>query len=113
MLVFCLVHLKRNFAKKFPNHELKHVVDKIFNADTERELLFQMDNICITWPQLKPWINSKRAAWIMAGLSKARSKIPIEWWDFARKHTGIEESSHFQDNNYTGRKLSLLAAVMR
>lgn len=72
-----------------------------------------MDNICSVYPELKKWIDSKRPAWILAGLSKERSKIPVEWWDFARKHTGLEESSHFQDNNYTGRKLSLLAAVLR
>jgi len=42
-----------------------------------------------------------------------QSKIPIKWWTFARDHTEISESSHFQDNNYTGRKQSLLAALLK
>jgi hypothetical protein len=41
------------------------------------------------------------------------SKIPIQDWQYAPKHTGISESSHFQDNNFTGPKLSLLAAVLK
>jgi hypothetical protein len=65
------------------------------------------------YPELATWLKSKRKDWILAGLSQEKSKVPIEWWTFARSHTGISESSHFADNNFTGRQLSVLAAIMK
>ena len=49
---------------------------------------------------------------MLAALTKEHSKIPLQWWDIALKHTGLAESSHFQDNNWTGRKLTLLGALL-
>jgi hypothetical protein len=61
-----------------------------------------MDCICKEYPELKSWIKSKKKGWILAGLAHEQSKIPIKWWTYAHNHTGIGESSHFQDNNFTG-----------
>ena len=61
-----------------------------------------MDRISKEYPELKSWIRSKKQGWILAGLTHEQSKIPIKWWTYARDHTGISESSHFQDNNFTG-----------
>lgn len=72
-----------------------------------------MDSICQVYPELERWINNKRADWIIAGLARSESRIAPEYWTFARKHTGISESSHFSDNNFTGRKTSLLNAVLK
>ncbi|PGG95215.1 hypothetical protein AJ80_10003 [Polytolypa hystricis UAMH7299] len=36
----------------------------------------------------------------------------MTWRTYARKHTGISESSHFADNEFIGRKQTLLAAVL-
>lgn len=113
MLVFCQVHVKRNFAKKFPQHPMLFHVDALWNAETKQGLLEKMDSICVVHPELKPFFNGKKADWILAGLTIEQSKVPYEWWVYARKHTGISESSHFRDNNYTGRKLSLLSAILR
>ena len=55
----------------------------------------------------------QKKSWILSGLTPEQSKIPIKWWTFARDQTGISESSHFQDNNYTGREQSLLAALLK
>lgn len=72
-----------------------------------------MASICTLHPELTNWIKDKKVQWIVSGLTKAESKIEPVYWDFARKHTGISESSHFQDNNFTGRKTSLLNAVFK
>jgi hypothetical protein len=112
MLVFCSVHVKRNFAKRFPTHKARYLIDQIWEAETEQKLSSRMESICLFYPELTSWISNKKTPWILAGLAKEKSKIPWEWWIYARKHTGIGESSHFQDNNFTGRKLSVLAAVL-
>ena len=113
MVVFCRVHVKRNFAKEWPKHTVRHSIDIIWQQETQDGLFQHMNNICEVYPELKKWINHKRTPWILAGLTKELSKVPEAWWTFARKHTGISESSHFSDNNYTGRALSLLNAVLR
>lgn len=114
MLIFCQVHVQRNFSKKFPNHEFRHeLAERLCTTATQEELLRRMDGICETWPELTSWIRNKRAPWVLSGLSKGVSKVTPEYWVFARKHTGISESSHFEDNNFTGRKTSLLNAVSK
>jgi hypothetical protein len=52
--------------------------------------------------ELATWLKSKQKDWILAGLSQEKSKVTIEWWTSARSHTGISESSHFVNNNFTG-----------
>ncbi len=113
MLVFCKTHVQRNFAKKFPKHPVKHSIHQLWNMNSKQELLKQMDSISTTYPELKSWINSKKKRWILSGLTPEQSKVPIKWWIYARDHTGISESSHFQDNNFTGRKISFLGAVLK
>jgi hypothetical protein len=113
MLVFCLVHVKRNFAKRFPTHKARYIIEQIWEAETEQKLTARMQSICTLHPELTSWINNKKKTWILAGLAKEKSKVPHKWWAYARKHTGIGESSHFQDNNFTGRKLCVLTAVLR
>ena len=114
MLVFCTVHLKRNFAKKFPKHPARHMIlNKIFAAETQDEVAAHMQSICTTYPELRTWIVNKQPVWLIAGLTRSASKVPIAYWSFARKHTGNSESSHFQENNFTGRKTSLLNATLK
>ena len=113
MLVFCSVHVKHSFAVKYPKHPARYKINKIWYEDTVTSVIQRIDSISTLYPKLKSWINSKKADWILAGLTTEQSKVPYDWWTFARKHTGIGESSHFTDNNYSGRKISLLAAVLR
>jgi hypothetical protein len=72
-----------------------------------------MDTICEEYPELRSWILNKKKGWVLGGLSREQSKIPYKWWLYAREHTGINEGSHFQDNNFTGRNISLLGAVLK
>ncbi|KAH8684403.1 hypothetical protein BGZ60DRAFT_165405 [Tricladium varicosporioides] len=114
ILVFCTVHLKRNFAKKFPLHPARHMLlDKIFGSESSDEITTHMRNICTVYPELQSWVVNKQPTWLIAGLARSASKVPIAYWTFARKHTGISESSHFQENNFTGRKTSLLNATLK
>lgn len=113
MLVFCMVHVKRNFAKKWPKHPFRYSLNQIWEEQTLGQLTRRMDSICILHPELKGWINNKRKPWILAGLTTEQSKVPYEWWLHARKHTSLGESSHFADNNFTGRSISLLSAVLK
>jgi hypothetical protein len=92
---------------------MKHKIHQIWNLKSKQELLDKMQSISKEYPELKSWIKSKQKDWILAGLTAEQSKVPIKWWIYAHDHTGIGESSHFQDNNFTGRKISLLGAVLR
>jgi hypothetical protein len=113
MLIFCQVHVKRAFQKKFPIHPAKNLIPELWSAENKDQVLERMQTICTAYPELKPWVRSKQVPWILAGLSKEQSKIPTTDWIIARKHSGLSESSHFKDNNHTGRNLSLLGAVLR
>lgn len=103
--------------KKFGrNHPAKHALENIWNARSYDEVMTKMESLKNIYPEdakLHHWLDRKRKAWILGGLCPGVSKIPILWWDMARKHTGLSESSHFQDNNVTGRKNNLLAAVLK
>ncbi len=92
---------------------MKHEIHQLWNKKSKLDLLKEMDSISKTYPELKSWIKSKKKGWILAGLTPEQSKISIKWWIYACDHTGISESSHFQDNNFTGRKISLLGAVLK
>jgi hypothetical protein len=112
--VFCALHVKRNFAKKWPQHPIRHELpERLWTAESKTELLGRMASICQEYPELTTWIRSKQALWIISGLTKGESKVPFEYWIYARKHTGISESSHFKDNNFAGRKTSLLNAILK
>ena len=77
------------------------------------ELLTKMDRVRAAYPELKSWIGNKQKEWVLAGLAREQSKIPIQWRTSARKHTGNCESSHLEDNNFTAWKISLLGAVLK
>jgi hypothetical protein len=64
------------------------------------------------YPELTKWLKHKETSWIMSGLAQSESKVAINYWIYARKHTGISESSHFQENNRVGRKTSMLRACL-
>lgn len=113
VLIFCKVHVQRNFAKKFPQHPVRPIIGEIWDFQDSESLERELVKIYTKYPELKNWCKNKMADWILAGLAKDRSRIPGIWWDYARKHSGLSESSHFQENNFTGRKLNLLAAVLR
>jgi hypothetical protein len=92
---------------------MKHEIHQLWNKQSKKGVLEEMDRISKAYPELKSWIKSKKKGWILAGLTPEQSKIPIKWWIYSRDHTGIGESSHFQDNNFTGRKISLLGGVLK
>ena len=87
---------------------MRHMIQELWMAKSKDELLAEMDRVCAAYPELKSWISNKQKGWLLARLAREQSKIPIQWWTYARKHTGICESSHFEDNNFTDRKISLL-----
>lgn len=105
----------RNFRKKFGDHPAKAHVRLIWEARSRDEVIEKIRSFQSIFhdPKLDRWLNHKLTPWILAGLCIGQSKIPSKWWLIARQHTNIGESSHFQDNNFTGRKLSLLAAVLK
>lgn len=113
VLIFCKTHVQRNFQKKFGNHPAKHIIHLIWEAETKDAIISGLDQLCSIHPELTSWVKGKKKGWIMSGLTVEQSKIPVEWWKYIQDHTGISESSHFQDNNFTGRKLSLLTAVLK
>jgi dsRNA-specific ribonuclease len=71
-----------------------------------------MASICREYPELKSWVLNKQPQWILAGLCSSESKMKPEYRLIARKHTGNGESSHFQENNFTGRGRTLIAATL-
>lgn len=113
LLVFCRVHVQRNFMRKHPKHLATHTIMQLWDTTSVHDLQAQIQVLCSTYPELSTWLRNKSKPWILAGLVCEKSHIPKPWWLFARSHTGLSESSHFVDNNFTGRKLSLLAAVLR
>lgn len=115
VLIFCKVHVVRAFRKRFPKHDMYDIVaHRLFNSNSRAELDSQMDEICRAYPELMAWIRGKQGKrWIRAALSGQETKIPIEWWMNARKHTGLNESSHFSDNNFAGRKNTIIGGILK
>jgi hypothetical protein len=119
IFVFCQVHVKRNFRKKFGDHPAKESVYQLWNSSSRDELLKKVDGILEVFAddKLKRWLQHKTSKpWILGALCPGQSKmgyVAYEYWRLVSKHTNISESSHFLDNNATGRKLSLLGGVLR
>ena len=89
------------------------LLNNIFTCESGDAIATYMRGICTVYPELRPWILNKQPDWLITRLARSASKIPIAYWTFARKHTGNSESSHFQENNFTGRKTSLLNGVLK
>lgn len=114
MLVFCRVHVIRNFMKKHCAHDLTHHIRALWdNAEDITQLRAHMDSICDERPELKPWFKGKYASWVLAGLSKEASLVDYIYWILARKDTNRAESSHHQDNCFTGYRNSLLGSILK
>jgi hypothetical protein len=95
-------------------HPFRHeLTERLWTSESKEQLYQRMDGICATYPEFTSWLKSKRVPWIVSGLMKSESLVPLQYWEYARKHTGISESSHFQENNFTGRKTTLLNAVLK
>ena len=107
--------MQRNFQNKLGNHPAKAHLPFLWQKNSRKEAVDYIHEIIHEYntPELTSWLKHKLKDWILAGLCIGSSKIPFQWWKLAAHHTGISESSHFQDNNFTGRKLSLLAAVLK
>ena len=116
LLVFCTVHLKRNFAKRFPHHPARYIIiDKLFTTSgpvTRSALAAHMHSMCTLYPELRTWIINKQPQWLLSGICQSESRVAIEDWTLAKKHTGDSESSHFQENNFIGRGRSICAAAL-
>ena len=114
ILIFCKVHVLRNFLKRFPKHNARSWIHEcLWQSQSRLELEKNMDSICSAYPELTNWVNNKRKPWIIAGLCHEVSKIPPEWRSKAPKETGLGESSHFADNNYSGRKNTKVGSVLK
>lgn len=117
VLIFCRVHVQRNFMRKVGrNHPVKNELENVWNSTSKENAIDKINALKDLHPddtKLHCFLNRKLKSWILGGLCLGASKIPHQYWSLARKHTGISESSHFQDNNYTGRKNNLLAAVLK
>lgn len=94
VLIFCETHIKRAFKKKFGTHDATPLIDLIPRADELSKVLRYMDQATGVWPETANWFKNKRTPWILAGLTREASKIPIYWWMAAPNHTRFYESSH-------------------
>ena len=114
MLVFCQVHVLRNFQKKFRGHEITHQARMVWEStDNLTELKQHMLSIVKNNPELESWYKGKDVQWILAGLSSTATFIEKKWWRLARKDTNIAESSHHQDNFWAGKGTTLLGSVLK
>lgn len=114
ILIFCRVHIKRNFRKYFPNHDATyHLIDMWDSCHGPEEIAAQVQGICSEYPELKSWFKNKQAPWIAAGLSSWLSRIPLGDWKLARKETNHAESSHFFNNNFAGIRNNLLGSILK
>ncbi len=57
-------------------------------------------------------MNDKSKEWVLAGISKAFTLMPIEIWNFTRFNTNVSESAHANINR-DGVSLSLLRTIHR
>jgi hypothetical protein len=113
VLVFCETHIRRAYRKKFGgDHPGTGALDDLFTAKDIHTARAIMTEAVEKWPDTKNWYQNKEVPWILAGITREASKIPINWWIAAQHHTGACESSHFVDNEAVGRKKSLLGAVL-
>jgi hypothetical protein len=114
MLVFCQVHVRRNFMEKYQKHPVFHYIKLLWtDVDNLSALKEHIQSICVTFPEMKSWYANKETNWILAGLSAKASKVPYEWRKIARKDTNASESSHAQDNFFTGTKNALLHSILK
>jgi hypothetical protein len=114
MLVFCQVHVQRNFIEKYQKHPVFHYIKLLWtDVDNLSALKEHIQSICVTFPEMKSWYANKETNWILARLSAKASKVPYEWRKIARKDTNASESSHAQDNFFARTKNALLHSILK
>lgn len=112
-LIFCQVHIRRNFRKQFPIHPAQHMLHHLFEATTCKDYLERIQGFIAVHPELRSWFKAKQKPWIISAIAKGASKIPSMHWVYARKNSNLAEVSHFEENNACGRKLALLTGILR
>ncbi|KAJ5800659.1 uncharacterized protein N7518_002727 [Penicillium psychrosexuale] len=112
VLVFCETHVRRAFLKRWRDHPGIGAIDDLLVANSIHKVYAIMKDASDKWPETAFWFKNKQVPWILSGITREASKIPIDWWIAAQHHTGSCESSHFMDNEAVGRKKSLLGAIL-
>ena len=85
----------------------------LWEAGSITEYRKHIKELCTTYPELESWFKAKQKPWIVSALIQSESRVPGISWVYARKNTNLAESTHFEDNNATGRKLTLLGVILR
>ena len=77
MLIFCKVHVQRNFQNKLDDHPAKDHLHRLWQATSRKEFLDMVDRIIHLYPdeKLKSWLKHKCKDWILAGLCIGESRI--------------------------------------
>ncbi|CAB5333392.1 unnamed protein product [Rhizophagus irregularis] len=81
------------------------------HLETKAEVLNVLEQIKLTQnKQAIDWVNDKSKKWVLAGISRAFTLMPIKTWNFIRFDTNISESA-YENVNRDGISLSLLGAI--
>lgn len=112
MLVFCQVHIQRNWRKFYPNAPDEKQILLLLNAPSKDAFKQQVEALCQQYPNRKDWFKGKLASWIIAGLVPSASKVLSKWRTYAAKTSNIAESGHWEDYVAVGQKRSLLAVIL-
>lgn len=112
ILIFCQVHIRRNFRKRFPNHPVQHTLHTLWECDSREAYAERVRGITAAYPELKNWFQGKMKPWMVSAFVQSESKVPKLSWAYARKNSNLAEVSHFEENNAVGRKLTLLTAML-
>ncbi len=112
MLIFCRVHIQRNWRKSYPDAPDEKYILPLLNAPSKDAFKQQVQSLCEEYPNRKDWFKGKLANWMIAGLVASASKVPSKWRTYAAKSTNIAESGHWEDYVAVGQKQSLLAVIL-
>ncbi|CAB4480127.1 unnamed protein product [Rhizophagus irregularis] len=96
----CLIHFNRNIRQKseIPT-EIKKMMYAIPHLETKAEVLNVLEQIKLTQnKQAIDWVNDKSKEWVLAGISKAFTLMPIKTWNFTRFDTNVSKSAHANVN---------------
>ncbi|ORY59939.1 uncharacterized protein BCR38DRAFT_412156 [Pseudomassariella vexata] len=99
ILIFCYVHVQRNFWSRYPNHPWYNHLYKLWETKTRTGYVELVERISRQYPELRKWFKGKQVDWVVAGLVPSEGLVNRISRTYAFKHSNLAEFTHFEENN--------------
>jgi hypothetical protein len=111
VLIFCRVHIQRKLYQKFRDAPEYTLMGQLLTENNKSKFDIILGQLLrSSSPDVRNWAKHKNVDWMLAGMSRCYTKMPVVLFDSFEKDSNLVESTH-HSTNLGGIGVSLLAGI--